>query len=910
MKLNNPTLKDPNSNDKIRYHRTTYRSSIERKILPGTLKKKEKPDSLHYLKVSKFNSKKGRTKTVETESRKKILLKMKQSQKYRTYHGLKGKFRKFMYFDKIHSKGSPKMIENFKDEHLAYVVESFQNKTKSSFKKRHNSTAISKRKKNDLIEEHIAMILLNQRLALKADIKRMKEIKKSQEGNTFSRYDKLGIKGIERRSSFDEGNKLREIQRREREKRKNRFKKFPKNMENVDLKGSKLVLNRNRNSENLAEISFGKRRDDPDVVRLKKVRDRYFSKYHKETSQNKNESLTGIQNIQEGGFNFVNMPDLVKKRITSISTPPISPRIKLELKKSLNNHSKDQLDNLEVRRFSRQKVRYSHEVDMVIEPSSSSNSLKETLPLVQRVNFRSSENKPNSHRKGLTTGRKKTRIFSSGLSVKKRSKKKKKGNEQKMVDLLNSESSRESSIESQKVNEMSEYRKRIERIKQKKMLGLDKNFEKFLRKSFNGTRGAKRKIKKSRAFINQVKYNPEENTKNRKNRKLRGYSAWHHAYLAFYGLVITDTKEKINVRNSLDLRKTKKKFGSGENSTKFHDVFYPIAPDRIEGTFDYCVGKGNNGKLVKKTLALRPGTINMAIWGSAQFGWSQKYRKNAKISKTEEFRKMKIFPDHKFFQEKNLVDEDKTKAYVSEISKGVSKTLRELYRISNVNQLVSKISSLKNLNIKVKFLEKLKEYLSLENPSLNLMNYSQIRLTNHVKGLKNIGKKHLLTKHLVNFCSANQLDISSIIPKTVIVSHNEKINYDFLEDGKIYIIKPGEFSNRGKGIMMANKAAKVREMCNRILQVRKGNFVLIQEYIPSPLLFKNRKFDLRCYSLVVKLGFKMCVFWYNQGYARTSSFDYNENDLTNLKIHLTNEAVQVKGNFFYFFFIFNFQKKN
>lgn len=86
-------------------------------------------------------------------------------------------------------------MEHMKDEQLAYVVESFQRRDEKRRKKKSNSTAISKRRQNDLIEEHIAMILLNQRLALKADIKRMQEIKNSQQKCAFVKLNSLGVSG-------------------------------------------------------------------------------------------------------------------------------------------------------------------------------------------------------------------------------------------------------------------------------------------------------------------------------------------------------------------------------------------------------------------------------------------------------------------------------------------------------------------------------------------------------------------------------------------------------------------------------------------------------------------------------------------------------------------------------------------
>jgi Tubulin-tyrosine ligase family len=53
-----------------------------------------------------------------------------------------------------------------------------------------------------------------------------------------------------------------------------------------------------------------------------------------------------------------------------------------------------------------------------------------------------------------------------------------------------------------------------------------------------------------------------------------------------------------------------------------------------------------------------------------------------------------------------------------------------------------------------------------------------------------------------------------------------------------------------------------------------SNYLLIQKYLKDPLLFDNRKFDLRCYVLVVRTPLCFRAYWYRYGYARTSSYKY------------------------------------
>ncbi len=69
-----------------------------------------------------------------------------------------------------------------------------------------------------------------------------------------------------------------------------------------------------------------------------------------------------------------------------------------------------------------------------------------------------------------------------------------------------------------------------------------------------------------------------------------------------------------------------------------------------------------------------------------------------------------------------------------------------------------------------------------------------------------------------------------------------------------------------------------------------GKSALIQEYI-DPLLYKNRKFDIRCYALVTTIGGNLKAYWYKEGYLRTCCKEFTY-DPSNIYGHLTNDAVQ------------------
>jgi hypothetical protein len=63
-----------------------------------------------------------------------------------------------------------------------------------------------------------------------------------------------------------------------------------------------------------------------------------------------------------------------------------------------------------------------------------------------------------------------------------------------------------------------------------------------------------------------------------------------------------------------------------------------------------------------------------------------------------------------------------------------------------------------------------------------------------------------------------------------------------------------------------------------------GTNCIVQKYIEKPLLYKNRKFDIRIWAIATCKGE---IYFYREGYLRTSSNIYST-ESSNLTIHLTN----------------------
>eukprot|EP01065_Artemidia_motanka_P032794 TRINITY_DN39776_c0_g1_i1.p1 TRINITY_DN39776_c0_g1~~TRINITY_DN39776_c0_g1_i1.p1 ORF type:complete len:811 (+),score=154.89 TRINITY_DN39776_c0_g1_i1:52-2484(+) len=67
---------------------------------------------------------------------------------------------------------------------------------------------------------------------------------------------------------------------------------------------------------------------------------------------------------------------------------------------------------------------------------------------------------------------------------------------------------------------------------------------------------------------------------------------------------------------------------------------------------------------------------------------------------------------------------------------------------------------------------------------------------------------------------------------------------------------------------------------------------VIQRYVERPMLIDGRKFDIRVWVL---LDSSQRIYVYREGVMRTSSAQYNSNDLSDALAHLTNHAVQERG---------------
>ena len=99
----------------------------------------------------------------------------------------------------------------------------------------------------------------------------------------------------------------------------------------------------------------------------------------------------------------------------------------------------------------------------------------------------------------------------------------------------------------------------------------------------------------------------------------------------------------------------------------------------------------------------------------------------------------------------------------------------------------------------------------------------------------------------------------------------------------------GTTQQPGQMLLKAESNWQVKTMPNSSI-IQSTSFV-IQKYMERPLLFQGRKFDIRVWVL---LDHQMKAYFFKQGYMRTSSNVYttSEDKITDLAVHLTNNAVQ------------------
>ena len=179
-------------------------------------------------------------------------------------------------------------------------------------------------------------------------------------------------------------------------------------------------------------------------------------------------------------------------------------------------------------------------------------------------------------------------------------------------------------------------------------------------------------------------------------------------------------------------------------------------------------------------------------------------------------------------------------------------------------------------------------YWSYGPPGIDFSRLFSFQKVNHLINNRIVHRKDLLHKHIMRVRKLNKKcnEIFNIMPLTFLLS-KEYVNFveEFhrikdTDDYNIWIVKPVGKS-RGKGIFLIDN----------ISDVPLNDTFLVQKYLTSPLLLdEGYKFDMRIYCLVTSVN-PLEMFLYKDGFARVSNELYTL-DITNMKVHLTNAAIQ------------------
>ena len=140
-----------------------------------------------------------------------------------------------------------------------------------------------------------------------------------------------------------------------------------------------------------------------------------------------------------------------------------------------------------------------------------------------------------------------------------------------------------------------------------------------------------------------------------------------------------------------------------------------------------------------------------------------------------------------------------------------------------------------------------------------------IKICNHTEGGEHLGNKKSMLYNMKAYYEAIKKDPFNVMPLSFHINEeNKEVEYEKfkeaykkageLYDENIWIIKPGEWSNRGNGIILVKSLSEIDRILSKNIMEDEEHTYIIQKYIERPLLFNKRKFDIRCYGLITSVN--------------------------------------------------------
>ncbi|OMJ75874.1 hypothetical protein SteCoe_24893 [Stentor coeruleus] len=283
---------------------------------------------------------------------------------------------------------------------------------------------------------------------------------------------------------------------------------------------------------------------------------------------------------------------------------------------------------------------------------------------------------------------------------------------------------------------------------------------------------------------------------------------------------------------------------------------YDVYPHHTQ--FKYYVGKGNNSSLVNHIMKSRFWWTRTENVEDANFVWTQ--LKNRQV--------LDVIPKY----ENRLVKDNNPVVMDFKIPKTLLNENQDAYGY----KIISESYSYLNLG---------KAYVLVS---------ENIKTHNRLPNNNCICNKKEMFKNMKNYYDQVGIDIFTIVPLTFHIESGASDSQfqSFLNtytEGSTWIIKPGEATNRGKGIKVSSSLDKIKSIISR---QRKSHTYIIQKYIQNPLLINKRKFDIRCYALLTSFANQLQGYFFKDGYLRTSCKEFNIKNTNDKFVHLTNDAIQ------------------
>ncbi|XP_064538606.1 polyglutamylase complex subunit TTLL1 isoform X2 [Drosophila montana] len=134
-----------------------------------------------------------------------------------------------------------------------------------------------------------------------------------------------------------------------------------------------------------------------------------------------------------------------------------------------------------------------------------------------------------------------------------------------------------------------------------------------------------------------------------------------------------------------------------------------------------------------------------------------------------------------------------------------------------------------------------------------------------------------------------------IIPMTFVLpaDYNLFVEEFHKNPASTWIVKPSDKS-QGVGIYLINKLSKLKRFAYEARTFYPHfhrDTCVISKYIDNPLLIGGKKFDLRLYVLVTTFN-PIKAYLYNEGFCRFCTQRYDQTEIDNVFMHLTNVSIQ------------------